>query len=253
MTRLTSTSGYSLFELIVAIVIIGVIATVAMKSLSTGQDISRTEETITELDQLAYAISGDPNRRSGGQRTDFGYVGDNGALPPSLSALVSNPGLGTWNGPYIRDDFYAASGASESEYSYDAWGANYNLNATSVASTGSGETLTREFASSSNALLNNTVSVTIIDLDLTPPGTTWRDSLIVILRYPDGSGGTTIASGSPATDGVATFSAVPIGIHDLDVIFTPAADTTSRRVVVNPGEDFHTEVILGSNLFEGAP
>ena len=105
--------GYSIIELLVVIVIVGVITAVALKSLSTVNDTARTEKTKKELDQLAYAVSGDPNVTSGGTRTDFGYVGDVGSMPPNLDALVSNPGgYATWQGPYLRDDYLPSSGSS---------------------------------------------------------------------------------------------------------------------------------------------
>ncbi|MCK4371866.1 MAG: prepilin-type N-terminal cleavage/methylation domain-containing protein, partial [candidate division Zixibacteria bacterium] len=108
--RLTSETGYSLIELIIVIVIVAIIASVAVKSLKGTNEVVRTEETKAELEQLAYAVAGNPAVLSGGARTDYGYVGDVGALPPNLDALVTNPGgYGTWDGPYVRDDFYVTA------------------------------------------------------------------------------------------------------------------------------------------------
>ena len=101
MPSIGSHDGYSLIELLVVIIILGVIATVAVKSLTGVNDTVRIEETRQELSHLAWAIAGRPKLVSGGQRTDYGYVGDVGSLPVNLTALVQNPGsYSTWDGPY---------------------------------------------------------------------------------------------------------------------------------------------------------
>ncbi|MEA1981185.1 MAG: prepilin-type N-terminal cleavage/methylation domain-containing protein, partial [candidate division Zixibacteria bacterium] len=89
---LNNKKGYSLFEMIIVILIISVLTTITLKSLKTSSDINRVEETKEELLQLAYSIAGNPNLVSSGKRTDFGYIGDIGALPVNLDALVQNPG-----------------------------------------------------------------------------------------------------------------------------------------------------------------
>ena len=92
-------AGYTLIELVIVIIILGIITTVAMRSIKDTNQTARIEETKKELEQLAIAIAGNPDLISGGQRTDFGYVGDIGALPPNLDALVQNPGgYTTWKG-----------------------------------------------------------------------------------------------------------------------------------------------------------
>ncbi|MGH8015699.1 MAG: type II secretion system protein, partial [Candidatus Zixiibacteriota bacterium] len=53
--------GYSIIELLAVIIIVGIITAVALKSLRTVSDTSRAEKTKKELDQLAYAVAGDPN------------------------------------------------------------------------------------------------------------------------------------------------------------------------------------------------
>ncbi|MEA3297326.1 MAG: prepilin-type N-terminal cleavage/methylation domain-containing protein [candidate division Zixibacteria bacterium] len=146
--RLISEHGYSLMELLAVIIIVGIIASVAMKSLTGANDAARSEETKRELDELAWAMVGQPDLVSGGVRTDHGYVGDIGSLPPNLDALVINPGgYSTWEGPYIRDDFYTSPSGSESEFKVDAWGTPYSYSGgVTISSTGSGSTITRKIA-----------------------------------------------------------------------------------------------------------
>jgi len=80
-------SGFSLIEMLVLIVVIGILASVAMQSMTaTMQDIRQTR-TEREMEVLAKAIVGDPGLKQNNQRSDFGYIGDVGAFPTNLQAL----------------------------------------------------------------------------------------------------------------------------------------------------------------------
>ncbi len=243
------TSGYSLFELLAVIIIVGIIASVSMRSLRNTVDVSKTEETRQEMDQLAWAICGNPELVSGGVRTDFGYVGDVGALPATLDNLVTNPGgYSTWDGPYIQDDFYAASGGSESEFKYDAWGVEYTYTGDSIISTGGGTTITREIAYATADLLSNVVQALITDLNNTPPGGSASDVELQLI-YPDGTGSVDTATTNPVGNGMASFSSVPVGHHRLNVIYTTADDTLLRKVVVYPRDSFYTEISFSQDYW----
>ena len=209
------------------------------------------EETKHELDQLAWAIAGNPELKSGGIRTDFGYVGDVGGLPANLSMLVNNPGgYSTWDGPYVLDDFYPDMVTASSEYQLDAWGKPYiYTGGNTITSTGSGFSITRQIAGSVNDLLSNSVSVAVTDLNHTPPGTTYRDSVLVAFQYPDGTGNMTTSVKSPRADGFVQFNSVPIGIHQLQVIYIPQSDTVTRKVVINPGQNPYLEIVLAEDLW----
>lgn len=243
--------GYSLFELIIVIVIISILTTVTLKSLKQNSDISRVEKTKEELLQLAYSIAGNPNLVSAGKRTDFGYIGDIGALPANLDALVQNPGgYTTWNGPYLKDDYYLSAASSESEFKIDAWGTTYTYSGSvTIISTGSGSSITQKIANSSNDLLLNKISVVITDLNNNPPGATYNDSLIFTLSYPDGTGSTTNQSLTPTQNGFVQFSSIPIGTHTLKVAYTPTADTLTRIISIAPGQNYYTEIQLNEDLW----
>jgi len=244
-----SEKGYTLVELVVVIIIIGIIAGIAVNSLKHSTEVARIEETKQELDLLAQAIAGDPDLISGGSRSDFGYVGDIGALPSSLDALVTNPGgYATWRGPYIRDEF--STGAGNSEFQIDAWGAAYSYaGGTAISSTGGPTSITRELAGSADDLLHNAVSVAIVDLDFTPPGNTYRDSVTVALTYPNGTGSITTRTVSPSGDGFARIDSVPVGVHMLRVVYTPDNDTISRKVTISPGEDYYADIQYYANVW----
>lgn len=228
--------GYTLIEIIIVIVILGILAAMAIKSMTGVLDTTRTEETIREMKALAHALAGNPELISSGARTDFGYIGDIGALPVTWDALVTNPGLSTWNGPYIRDRF--APNAASTEFKLDAWGVNYGSPAAAAfSSTGGPTVITRTIAYSVADLLYNSVICSIADLNLSPPGVIWRDSVKVLLTYPDGSGSTTTKTAWPTSNGLIRFDSIPIGRHLLTVVFIPDNDTLRREVSINPGQD----------------
>lgn len=248
--KLNRNTGYSLFELIVVIVIVGIIVSVSVTSLKNSVEVARIEETKKELDQLALAISGNPQLVSGGNRVDFGYVGDIGSLPPNLDALVSNPGLGTWAGPYIRDDFYTSTGGSETEFKYDAWGVAYSYTGgITISSTGSGATISRQIANSTNDLLYNSVSLVITDIGNTPPGSIYKDSVQSRLTFPDGSGSYTTISKYPQPDGFVKFNSIPIGQQTLRVIYLPDNDTLLSKVIINPGQSVYAEISFNEDYW----
>ncbi len=243
MLRIRSTNGYSLIELIVVIVIVGILAGVTMRSLRSANDTSRTEETKAELNRLAEAIVGTPDQSVGGVRTSYGYIGDNGSLPPNLSALLTNPGYSTWNGPYIHDQL---SIGGNDEFTRDAWGVAYvyNTATATITSTGGGTSISRKLAANPTDLTINRVTATVVDLKKHCPGATYRDSVKFVLSVPNGSGSLVNRIKYPSNDGYVQFDSIPIGLHELRTIYLPTGDTLTRRVNVEPGTGYHAEITL---------
>lgn len=244
-----SNTGYSLVEMIVVIIIVAVLASVTMRSMRGATDVARTEETRQELDRLAWAITGNPAMISGGTQISYGYIGDVGALPDSLGALIVNPGgYSTWNGPYIQDKF--TDGTGNTEYRIDAWGQTYTYSGgITISSAGGGSTITRELANSVANLLYNSVVVTIADLNHTPPGEDFSDSVRFVLTFPDGIGSTTSTAKSPGSDGLVQFDSIPIGNHQLRMIYIPDNDTSVNFVRVNPGSLYYKELYFATDLW----
>jgi len=242
-------SGYTLIELVIVVIIVGILASVVGNSLGSAVDVSRQEETMTEMNRLAYAIAGNPDKVSGGNRTDYGYIGDNGAPPPNWNALVVNPGgYLTWDGPYLHDIF--SSGGISSEFRLDAWGNPYSSPAGSAfSSSGGGATITRQYAHSLDALLYNRVTAVIVDIDNNPPGSDYMDSVRLALTFPDGSGGYSTVLKYPGRDGFVSYDSIPIGIHALRLVYIPEADTMMRRINVNPGSNPHIDIQYHSDVW----
>ena len=249
MFKILQKKGYTLVEVVLVIVIIGIITSIAVKSLKKSTEIARTEETKKEMEKLAGAIAGRSDLLTNGVRTDYGYVGDVGALPASLDNLVTQPpGYASWDGPYIFDEF--SEDGSSTEFKKDAWGRNYSYSGTiTLTSTGGGAAITRNIANSIDDLLYNRVVCVVTDLDRTPPGNTFRDSIIVSLRYPNGSGSYTTRNHNPDANGLTDFDSIPIGLHELRVIYTPLHDTLLRIANIDPGSDYYAEIYLFEDIW----
>jgi general secretion pathway protein G len=225
-------AGFTLVEVIMVIVILGILAAVAMKTLDAGLETSRVEETRRELDQLALAIGGNPELFSNGVRSDFGYIGDVGSIPPTLDALVQNPGYATWKGPYIKS---AYSGFAD-DFKRDAWGQSYVYSgSTTIKSIGGApDTLTRVLVSSVTDFTQNTLSCQLTDGAGNPPGDS-AGKVRVILSYPNGAGGTKDSIASPNEAGSVSFSnCVPVGNRRVKAIYQVTNDTVQTVVSVLP-------------------
>ena len=118
--------GFTLIELVIVIITLGILATVAIPKFSDMSGSSKKTATKKEMLELKRAITGNPDVVSGGKLVDRGFEGDIGFVPNQLADLTAKPdsiavynkltSLG-WNGPYIDN--------SENSYLKDAWNNSY--------------------------------------------------------------------------------------------------------------------------------
>jgi len=242
---ISSEKGMTLIELVMVIIIIGIIAGVAMQSMTSVISTGRMEATKRELTSLAHAVAGNPEIIGNGARVDFGYFGDVGALPPDLEALVNNPGYGTWDGPYINTDFVQAA----DDYKKDAWGVAYSYNGgVEITSTGSGSNITRKIANNIAELTGNSIQGTVLDAEGVPPGL-YSDRVWVGITYPDGSGTTADITVNPSPNGNYTIGGLPVGNHRLTTVFEDTQDTVISYVTLPPNSAVVNNVRFGSALW----
>lgn len=140
--------GFTLTELVIIIVTLGILAAVAIPKFSDMADSSKISATKQGLASLKSAIIGNPQAISGGKYVDRGFEGDVGTAPNNLVDLAVKPdslpsynkftSLG-WNGPYIDD--------AENSYLTDAWGVAYVYQRASrtILSVGGSDTLSVSF------------------------------------------------------------------------------------------------------------
>jgi type II secretory pathway pseudopilin PulG len=222
-------------ELLVVLLIIGILSTVALRTIDATRDRSFFDQTAKEMGQLAQAITGNPDMTYDGRRVDFGFYGDMGKLPNDLRELVHNPNPGdsNWHGPYVRQ----MVGGDTAGYLLDGWGHPYTYNPTTgtIASLGNGKyPITVRVADTLTQLYSNTISGTITDADDNPPGAK-AANISVTLNY---SSGHIPLIKSPDAGGyyqflTTTSESVPIGIHRL-VAKMAGGDSIARWVTVSP-------------------
>ena len=227
-----SQSGFSLIELLVVIVVIGIMVAVALQTMTTTVEDARVVGTEREMVMLAEAIVGDPELTQNGIRSDFGYVGDVSAFPSGLQSLYQNPGgYATWDGPYLA----AGYDEDNSGFLLDEWGEAYSYTGgVTIVSSGGGSNLTHRLASTADDYLLNTLNGTIRDLAGNPPGADLADSVDLVITFPDGTGGMTSKIYHPNPAGSFTLDSLPVGEHALNVVFAPLSDTLHRYVTILP-------------------
>src|SRR5512140_131354 len=102
--------GFTLIELVIVIVVLGIMAAFAVPRFVDIGSSSKRTATLDEMNTLKRAIIGNPSTVAGGEYIDRGFEGDLGFAPSRLQDLGKKPDsvasydkltrLG-WNGPYV--------------------------------------------------------------------------------------------------------------------------------------------------------
>lgn len=126
LKHLSDRRGFTLIELVIIIVVLGIVAAVAIPKFGSLTENARINATKEEMLTLKKAIVGDPRVTAGGRYINRGFEGDIGHPPANLMELAVKPDSLTaydkftrigWNGPYID--------SAGQEYLSDAWGNAY--------------------------------------------------------------------------------------------------------------------------------
>jgi general secretion pathway protein G len=88
-THPSKRSGFTLIEIMLVIMILGIIAIVSMNNLDIAGRSDQARRTATEslIGQMTTAVNS--------------YYLDIGRMPSSLEALTNDPGVRDWKGPYL--------------------------------------------------------------------------------------------------------------------------------------------------------
>ena len=134
--QIRQTDGFTLVELIMVVVVLGILAAIAVPRLTGTTEKVKILGAQSELAEIKKAILGDPSSRTGGTLIDQGFQGNMSRLPGSITELTTDPTGGAgfdkwkqtgWAGPYITDEALT-----------DPWGQQYVIDsaANSITSFG---------------------------------------------------------------------------------------------------------------------
>jgi len=155
--RNKKTNGFTLFQLVALIVVLGLIATTAVQLVVILTPSTWENEVRKELELLKCSVIGCTEG-------DCGFIGDAGAIPTLLEHLLSDPGIYcNWQGPYLDVGYVD----DPLDYLVDPWGNPYiwdpeNLSITSTAG-GNTDPITISLAGSVAELLGNSVQYQFTD------------------------------------------------------------------------------------------
>lgn len=253
-------------ELLVVLLIIGILSTVALRTIDATRDRSLFDQTTAEMNKLVQAIVGNPDLAYDGRRVDFGYYGDMEQLPPGPTLrdlLYNTTGSAAWRGPYIK----LMTAGDTVSYLHDGWGNlyTYRPGPAEIHSEGNGKfPMTVNIVDDMAQLNNNTISGSFLDRDGNPPGVAATNQYQVKLYYnnPDAHDGSTYARVNPAPGGYYEIALnpsdpiwprwdVPIGTKKLQAIILDK-ETLTRYVAVAPRSrvvaDFKFTKLFSSKL-----
>ncbi len=226
-------NGFTLMELLVVLLIIGILSTVALRTIDATRDRALFDQTAKEMKELIYAMVGNPELTANGRRIDFGFYGDMMRLPNDLDELVENTSNSPhWKGPYLRREFLQDTMG----YRLDAWGNPYTFDPSTgtLATLGNGKyPMTMKVVDTITHLTENYVMGNVTDADNTPPGEK-ANTIGIYLYLPNGSFYFT----RPDQGGYYEFSPqthgpIPIGNHKI-VAKRSGGDSIVKWVTVVP-------------------
>ena len=189
--------GFTLLEVVVTLGIFSLIFTGAVSLLTQPLEFDLENETVDTLKALKRAAIGDPDVVSAEVRTDFGFIGPMGNIPPALSdlwllgaqptfSIDTNLKLGTgWTGPYIEPPALTETDA----LGLDAWGNVIVLDAVAGVSAATGQDYVARLVSPGSDADTGTADDLTVEIYKT-------DTFATVAGYVSDSGGNPL-SGVP--------------------------------------------------------
>ncbi len=222
--------AFTLVELVIVIVIVGIMAGVGIRSILRIGENRAFRITLQRMDDIRYAIAGNPYIIADGTRLQYGYVGDTGEMPSTLNDLVTDPGVDNWQGPYLDE---AKIQQDPTAIFRDGWNnaityylpSNTAEAPTLTSTSGGGEDIVLSISPSVDDLVNNTVALRILNEDDYPI----RGTDGTVALYYGGAWHEMSYSGEQGF----YLSTVPIGAVKACIVLS--GDTTYRIINVGAG------------------
>lgn len=254
---ITRKSGFTLIEMLMVILILSIVSVITVSTLETSVTSSRFELTVEEMNKIRNAMVGDPTVKTDGVRSQYGFLGDIGAIPTAAQGIASltaqpTPALPVWatnnanrialgwNGPYL------SGGDSGTAFTTDEWGTAYLYCPANVPPIlrscgpnltcgGGGVCAGAADADDITVQLPTKLTTATVYGVILQSGALWSGDAQVELNYPNGAGVLTQALTTvvAASNGTFSFNNVPLGVRSATAYFpTKAAPTTTIGPVV---------------------
>jgi len=246
--------GFTMMEMVIVLAIIGILASLGFKAFDNVLLNMKFESTMREMEVIKIAIVGDPQTIQNNVRSSFGFFGDMGSIPASLTNLVTKGSqpftqvnttldmASGWNGPYIRTSFNQDASGNLT----DGFGNSYvysTLKKLSADGDSVYATITSQGAdgSSGGTGIDADINTEIFKSDLygSVYGNIYdvndfgMDNATVTIYYADGGGGITNSSVFTTNDGFYFFPRIPFGLNALRIAPSGGVETHATRVLVN--------------------
>jgi prepilin-type N-terminal cleavage/methylation domain-containing protein len=253
-------SGYSLIELLMSMAILVILVGSIPAVLAPAFQQIKVERTRLQLLRIRHALVGDSSKVSHGFRTDFGYLGDLGAVPDrtqGLQALLAHP-VGTvlydadpavrfgrgWKGPYLD------TGEAGIDWTKDAWGTalEYEPRTSPMTVTSYGSNKVAGGTGTDTDIVveipDSVIKFTLYGFVVDSSGNPYTGPAEVQLNDLDGVGGVSNPGlVAPGQGGYFSFGDVTLGRRSVTV-YVPdfsSATTVVGPVTVTPGSN-HVQI-----------
>jgi len=235
----TAISGFTLMELVLAIIVISILFTLGALFMNDSIDNHRYRGTIKEMKELTKALVGDETLVKGHERVDFGFVGNTGAFPTNAAGVGALAGEFSVNASFSDD-------AWDQPYQYtDAATVVLESYAADLANGGAGLGSDIVVRFTKDIYTNNSVYVTVYDmrgniLRGNDSGDADYHIMRVRLNRLSGLGAAIPQDATPTNGSLFIFNGVPMGRYNVVVT---VRNTNSYRQLLNDNNNTFTQTI----------
>ena len=248
--------GFTMMEMVVVITLIGILTSIGINIVIRTLEAQKADATLSEMEALKRAITGDASIVLSGRRSEFGYYGDMGRMPVTLLNLLvkgSQPSLTNnskygitygWGGPYLSKGFEDDPNTAFE----DSWGNSYiysdtkTVNASADVVVGMISSLGADGSAGGTGydadidleILEREVESTVYGSAYTIDGNPMVSGKVYIWK-PVGTAILTADSVVTGLQGTFSFSGVPKGTRALSFRAVGGLETNIKSILVSDG------------------